>query len=71
MPGVRFAEPRIVIRAEFTEWTSDDLLRQAAFKGIEPERDPATVVRERPIVTAQAIDEAEVSGRLGAAPWRV
>src|SRR3954454_17891086 len=59
MPGVRFAEPRIVIRAEFSEWTSDDLLRQAAFKGIEPERDPTTVVRERPVHTKQAIVEAE------------
>jgi bifunctional non-homologous end joining protein LigD len=59
MPGVRFAEPRIVIRAEFTEWTTDDLLRQAAFKGVEPDRDPTTVIRERAVHTKQAIDEAE------------
>src|SRR3954447_12313011 len=59
LAGVRYAEPRIVIRAEFTEWTSDDLLRQAAFKGIEPERDPTSVVRERPVHTKQAIVEAE------------
>ncbi len=47
LPRVHWAEPRIVIRAEFAEWTSDGLLRQAVFTGVEPGRDPAGVVRER------------------------
>ncbi len=47
LPRVHWAEPRLVIRAEFAEWTSDGLLRQAAFTGMEPDRDPASVVRER------------------------
>jgi bifunctional non-homologous end joining protein LigD len=47
LPRVHWAEPRIVIRAEFAEWTADGLLRQAVFTGIEPGRDPADVVRER------------------------
>ena len=38
--GARWVEPEIVIRVEFAEWTADDLLRQAAYKGIEPEKDP-------------------------------
>ena len=38
LPEARWVEPRIVIRAEFAEWTRDGLLRQAAFKGIEVER---------------------------------
>ena len=41
LPEARWVEPRIVIRAEFTDWTRDGLLRQAAFKGIELDRDPA------------------------------
>ncbi len=47
LPRVHWADPRLVIRAEFAEWTDDGLLRQAAFTGIEPDRDPASVVRER------------------------
>jgi bifunctional non-homologous end joining protein LigD len=46
LPQARWVEPKIVIRAEFAEWTRDGLLRQAAFKGVELDRDPAKVVRE-------------------------
>ncbi len=59
--GARWAEPRIVIRAEFAEWTSDGLLRQAAFKGIEPDRDPRTVTRERTLDASVARASAERS----------
>ncbi len=57
--GSRWVEPEIVIRVEFAEWTADDLLRQAAFKGFEPDRDPRTVRREREVSAARAAAEAE------------
>ena len=57
--GAHWVEPEIVIRVEFAEWTADDLLRQAAYKGIEPEKDPRSVRREREIPTARATAEAE------------
>jgi bifunctional non-homologous end joining protein LigD len=44
-----FAEPEVVIRAEFADWTREGTIRQSAFKGILDGRDPRTVVRERPI----------------------
>ena len=44
-------EPRLVVRAEFSEWTTDDYLRQAAFKGLEIGKDPKSVVRERAMPT--------------------
>src|SRR5262245_58562055 len=40
--------PELVVRAEFAGWTGDGLVRQAAYKGIEPEKDPHKVVRELP-----------------------
>jgi bifunctional non-homologous end joining protein LigD len=40
--------PELVIRAEFAGWTSDGLVRQASYKGIELEKDPRKVIRERP-----------------------
>ncbi|MDP9251342.1 MAG: DNA ligase D, partial [Chloroflexota bacterium] len=46
LPGAHWVEPRIVIRAEFAEWTTDGLLRQPAFKGIEVGKEPEAVVRE-------------------------
>ena len=57
--GVHWAEPKIVIRAEFSEWTSDNLLRQAAFKGLEVGRDPKSVRRERPEDAGKAVAAAE------------
>src|SRR5207248_2852221 len=46
LPRVHWVEPRIVIRAEFAEWTRDGLVRQAAFKGVEIGKDASAVVRE-------------------------
>ncbi|HET7030189.1 MAG TPA: non-homologous end-joining DNA ligase [Candidatus Limnocylindrales bacterium] len=40
--------PELVIRADFAGWTGDGLVRQAAYKGIEPEKNPRKVLRERP-----------------------
>ena len=46
--NAQWLQPRLVIRAEFAGWTSDGLVRQAAYKGIEFEKDPRKVIRERP-----------------------
>jgi bifunctional non-homologous end joining protein LigD len=46
--NARWLRPELVIRADFAGWTGDGLVRQAAYKGIEPEKDPRKVIRERP-----------------------
>ncbi len=64
MPEAHWVEPRLVIRVEFAEWTTDGLVRQAAYKGLELDHDPTTVTRERPVRDARAA--AERDARRGA-----
>ncbi len=54
LAGVRWVRPELVIRAEIGGWTRDGLVRQTAFKGLEPGRDPREVVRERAVDPAVA-----------------
>jgi bifunctional non-homologous end joining protein LigD len=44
----QWLRPELVVRAEFAGWTGDGLVRQAAYKGLELEKDPCRVIRERP-----------------------
>jgi bifunctional non-homologous end joining protein LigD len=63
LPEARWVEPRIVIRAEFAEWTSDGLLRQAAFKGVEVSKEPGSVVREVALPAARIVARAGHTSR--------
>ncbi|MFL6822969.1 MAG: DNA ligase D, partial [Xanthobacteraceae bacterium] len=49
---VRWVEPKMVIEANLRGWTSDALVRQAAFKGVREDKSPREVVREKPAPTA-------------------
>ncbi len=62
LPGACWTEPSVVVRVAFAEWTADGLVRQAAFKGLEPDRDPATVTRERPLREPWAAGDEPVGG---------
>jgi bifunctional non-homologous end joining protein LigD len=57
--GAHWVKPEVVIRAEFAEWTTDHLLRQAAFKGFDIEKDPKKVVREDAVSSTAAARTAE------------
>ena len=61
--GVTWVRPELVIRAELGGWSRDGMVRQAAFKGIEPGRDPTTVAardtRSRPASAESVTPEAE------------
>ena len=41
-----WVKPTMVIEARFSNWTSDHLVRQAAFLGLREDKDPNEVVRE-------------------------
>ena len=46
LSGVTWVRPSVVIRAALGGWSRDGLVRQASYRGLEPDRDPATVRRE-------------------------
>ncbi len=59
LKGAHWVEPKLVIRVEFADWTADNLLRQAAFKGLGIGKAPTSVRREREMDTATATAAAE------------
>src|SRR5262245_1991112 len=46
---VRWLEPKTVIEAEVRGWASDNIVRQASFKGLREDKPPKEVVREIPV----------------------
>jgi len=46
--GARFVEPTLVGEFQFAEWTARGQLRAPSFKGLREDKDPKSVVRERP-----------------------
>jgi bifunctional non-homologous end joining protein LigD len=44
--GVTFVKPTLVGEVRYSEWTSDDRLRQASWRGLRPDKEPGQVIRE-------------------------
>lgn len=47
---VTWVEPTYVAQVDFTEWTSDGILRHPVFRGLREDKDPSEVVIEAPEV---------------------
>jgi bifunctional non-homologous end joining protein LigD len=45
---VQWMKPSIVAEIKFQEWTQDGIMRQPVFLGLREDKDPKTVVREKP-----------------------
>ena len=44
--GVTFVKPTLVGEVRYSEWTSDDRLRQPSWRGLRPDKDPSQITRE-------------------------
>lgn len=44
--GVTFVRPTLVGEVRYSEWTSDNRLRQPSWRGLRPDKEPGEVVRE-------------------------
>jgi DNA ligase D len=68
LAGVRWTRPELVIRATLGGWSRDASVRQAAYKGIDADRDPVTVVREQATASVEAAVSAVTAREGKAAP---
>jgi bifunctional non-homologous end joining protein LigD len=46
LKGVHWVEPRLVGQVQFSNWTSDGILRHAAFQGLREDKDPKEVTHD-------------------------
>lgn len=54
---ITWLEPELVAEIKFAEWTEENLLRQASFKGLRTDKDPRDIKRE----IAEEVNEMEGS----------
>lgn len=52
-------EPELAVEIKFAQWTKDNLLRQASFKGIRTDKDPKDIRREKEEDETQLLPSAK------------
>jgi bifunctional non-homologous end joining protein LigD len=58
-----FVEPCLVAEIEFTEWTSDHVMRAPSFKGLREDKSPRDVVLEDPALLPEESDASASAAR--------
>jgi bifunctional non-homologous end joining protein LigD len=61
---ITWLEPGLVAEIKFAQWTGENLLRQASFKGLRIDKDPRDIKRENTWDEAEEAEEAEEENKL-------
>jgi bifunctional non-homologous end joining protein LigD len=62
LKGVRWTEPRLVAQVRYSNWTSDGILRHAAFLGLREDKPPEEVVRPEMVTQNPHSPDAKAAG---------
>ena len=64
---VHWVRPELVAEVEFREWTRENILRQASFKGLRQDKSPREILRESPAHGENLSGQPLSPGRKGSA----
>lgn len=56
---ITWVRPDLVCEVKYAEWTEDNMLRQAVFERLRPDKDAKTVVIEKPAASRKAVKNAD------------
>jgi bifunctional non-homologous end joining protein LigD len=61
--GIHWIRPKLVAEVEFTEWTSEGILRHPSFQGLREDKAPHEVTHEQPSPLEDVPDAKPAAGR--------